>query len=451
MGPQAGPIDEMEVKAVSSSTHVSPSPAGAPQSLPDWLSYLEQLHPATIDLGLERVQKVKALAGLNPGFTIITVGGTNGKGSTCAMLETILVAAGYKVGCYTSPHLIRYNERVRINTAEVTDEALVRSFAAIEAKRAGTSLTYFEFATLAAIELFMQEGIDVAVLEVGLGGRLDAVNAFDADCAIITSVDLDHMDYLGDTREKIGFEKAGIYRGGRPAIYAEPDMPATVAAHAEKIGARLYQFGRDFGYRAPDAQQWTFYGPDILRTALPLPGLRGGYQLQNASAALMALATLAERLPVTQNDIRQGLLEATVTGRFQVLPGQPQRIFDVAHNPHAARALASNLRAMPPAGRTIAVFAMLNDKDNAGVIAAMRDQVDLWLVAGIDAPRGASAGQLLAILQAQIPGVKAETFADAAAAYRHAYEIAAQNDRIMVFGSFYTVAAGLEQNARLNP
>lgn len=410
-----------------------------PDTLADWLAYLESLHPKTIELGLERVNRVKQALDLLPGFPIITVGGTNGKGSTCAMLESILSAAGYRVGCYTSPHLLAYNERVRVNRTPAGDEELCRSFAAVEAARGDISLTYFEFGTLAAMWHFFQAKLDVAVLEVGLGGRLDAVNAFDADCAIVTSVALDHMDYLGDTREAIGFEKAGIFRAGRPAICSEQNPPQSLLDHVQKIGANLQVIGQDFRFEARH-EAWQFQGKRASHHALPYPALRGAYQLDNASACLAALDELRERLPVTENDIRHGLLEVTLPGRFQVLPGYPVVIVDVAHNPHAAQALAANLLAMACAGRTIAVFAMLGDKDIAGVVRAMKDVVAVWIVAEIQEKRGASLECLKGILHEEGLAERTKTAKSVTAGFEQACRMAAENDRILVFGSFYTVA-----------
>ncbi|BAN34727.1 FolC bifunctional protein [Sulfuricella denitrificans skB26] len=412
-------------------------------SLAEWLGYLEQLHPKTIDLSLDRVAEVKQRLNLSPSFPIITVAGTNGKGSVCTMLEAVLLAAGYRVGLYTSPHLLRYNERVRINGEEVSDDAMCAAFAAVEQARGDVSLTYFEFGTLAAVWLFACAGLDVAILEVGLGGRLDAVNAFDTDCAVLTSVDFDHMEYLGDSRLAIGYEKAGIFRAGKPAVCGEFDVPYSVLAHAEKIGANLRRIGPDFGYDGLEPNQWRFTSSDGLRLSLPYPALRGDYQLGNASTCLAALEQLRARLPVAHDDIRRGLLEAVVPGRFQVLPGRPQRIFDVAHNPHAARALAENLRAMPPTGKVIAVFAMLRDKDIAGVVRVMKEQVDLWWVAGIGQPRGASADELMRVLEQEDLAQRAESFPTVAEAYRHACAKAAEDDKILVFGSFYTVAEAM--------
>ena len=366
------------------------------RTLSDWLRQLERIHPKTIEMGLERIDRVRAKLGLVPSFPIITVGGTNGKGSSCAMMEAILSHAGYRVGCYTSPHLLRYNERVRIGRQEASDDELCNTFRAVESARlrSGVSLTYFEFGTLAAMELFIRAEVDIAILEVGLGGRLDAVNIFDADCAVLTSVDFDHMDYLGNTREKIGWEKAGIFRGGKAAVCAEPDIPASVRNHAKVIGANLMHIGEQFGYSSnADASAWSYWGGGGKRHSLPYPALRGACQLLNASASLAALDCIRDRLPITMSDIRQGLLDVAWPGRFQVLPRRPVTVLDVAHNPGAAQALASSLDSMGRYQKTYAVFAMLKDKDIAGVVHALATRIDVWLAAGINAPRGASAGR----------------------------------------------------------
>jgi dihydrofolate synthase/folylpolyglutamate synthase len=421
-----------------------PSPAASRRSLGDWLRHLESLHPKQIEMGLDRVRTVKDRLGLSPRFPVITVGGTNGKGSTCAMLGSILNAAGYRVGVYTSPHLLAYNERVRIAGVQASDAMLCASFEAVDAARGGTSLTYFEFGTLSAMWLFMAQRVDVAVLEVGLGGRLDAVNVFDPDVAVVTSIDIDHVDYLGPTREAIGFEKAGIYRSGRPAICADAQPPEALLKHAQSVGADVRLIGRDFGY-VEQSGQWQFWSRDITRDALPYPALIGGYQLANACAALAALAPLAPLLPVSQADVRRGLAAVSLPGRFQVLPGRPSVVLDVAHNPHAAQALASNLARHPCAGRTLAVFAMLADKDIAGVVHALAGRVDHWFLAGLPGPRGAPAATLLQQLPVKGARADASVFEDVPAAYRAACLAAGQNDRILIFGSFYTVAAALAE------
>ena len=418
-----------------------------PRTLAQWLAYLEQLHPQAIAMGLDRVSRVAQALGLTAKFTVITVGGTNGKGSCCAMLEAMLLHAGYHVGCYTSPHLLRYNERVRIGGREIEDEILCRAFERIEAARGDTSLTYFEFGTLAAVMAFGEAGVDVAILEVGLGGRLDAVNVFDADCALVASVDLDHQEYLGDTREAIGLEKAGIFRAGRPAVCADAEPPTTLVAHAREIGADLMVIDCDFGYVA-EPQQWRYWGPGGKRHGLPYPALRGAFQLGNAAACLTVLDCLRGSLPVTAQAVRGGVLQAEVAGRFQVLPGRPQVILDVAHNPHAARALTANLASMPTGGRTLAVCAMFKDKDIAGVVAATRPYITDWLVADAEGTRGASAAQLAAVLAHAGASAPVAQYSNVAAAWHAACNLAADNDKIIVFGSFLTVAAVMRERQR---
>lgn len=422
-----------------------------PATLADWLALLETRHPKLIDMGLERVGQVKDRLGIGFSCPVITVGGTNGKGSTCAMLESILMQAGYHVGLYTSPHLIDFNERARINGEPVADEVLVEQFAAVEAQRAGVSLTYFEFTTLAVLRLFSQAQLDVVILEVGLGGRLDAVNVIDADVAVVTSVDIDHAEYLGDTREKIGFEKAGIFRAGRTAICGDPLPPQSLIDHAQAIGADLWMFGRDFNY-AGDKQQWNYGGRAVRRNSLAYPSLRGANQLLNASAALAALEALRLRLPVGAQEVRTGLVLVDLPGRFQVLPGRPSVILDVAHNPHAAATLAQNLDNMGFHRYTFAVFGAMQDKDIEGVIGQLKDKVDHWYLTTLPGARAASAEQLAARLQAAgiTPSDKAgeertiACFASPADAYAAARGRAGEDDRIAVFGSFLTVAGVMQ-------
>ncbi len=409
-----------------------------PQTLAGWLTHLESLHPKTIALGLERVALVKQRLNLQPEFPVIIVGGTNGKGSVCAMLESILHAAGSRVGCYTSPHLLDYNERVRVAKQPASDAELCASFVQIERTRGDIPLTYFEFGTLAAMQCFIERKVEVAILEVGLGGRLDAVNAFDADVSVVTSVDIDHIDYLGDTREQIAFEKAGIFRNGRVAICADSDVPQALRNHAQEIGAELWCIGSEFGFTAHQGQ-WDFRGKFTSRSALPHPALRGAFQLHNASAVLAALNALRERLPVSMEAVRRGLVEVQLAGRFQFVPGRPQLILDVAHNPHAARSLARNLASLPPA-KTFAVFAMLKDKDMAGVVKALDEQVNEWLVAGIDAPRGATAAELAQVLRDNHVRGAVRACPSIADALQQVCNRAGENDRIAAFGSFYTVA-----------
>ncbi len=374
-----------------------------------------------------------------PPFRVITVAGTNGKGSTVATAEAILRAAGYRVGTYTSPHLIKYNERVRVNGADATDEALCAAFERIEAARGEIPLTYFEFGTLAALDQFSRPGLDVAVLEVGLGGRLDAVNAIDADAAIVTSVGIDHVQWLGDTREAIGREKAGVFRQDRPAVCADPDPPASIAEVAQTVGARFYQRDKDFFVERGDSG-WTFRSPNGMRAGLPYPSLRGDYQLDNAAGALMALEAVADKLPVSQQQVREGLVSAVVAGRFQVLPGLPLRVLDVAHNPDAVRRLAVTLEQQSVAGRTFAVFGMLRDKDIAGAARAVRDIVDAWYVTALGTTeRGATAEEVAQALAAAGIDKPVTKYADARAAYAAARRDATAADRIVVFGSFYMV------------
>ncbi len=419
-----------------------------PATLAEWLVYLEQLHPKSIELGLDRVNQVKTKLGLTPNFPLLIVAGTNGKGSVCAMLEAILSCAGYQVGCYTSPHLLRYNERVRINQQAVNDAVLCEALEVVELARvsSNTSLTYYEFGTLAAMQIFMQVKVDVAILEVGLGGRLDAVNVFDADCAILTSIGIDHTDYLGTTRESIGFEKAGIFREGKTAICADPNAPAVIYQQAELIGAHFLQIGIDFGY-IDEKTNWCFWRSDSKYQNLPYPSLRGTKQLQNAAACVTALDCLQETLMVNMDAIRQGLLSVFLAGRFQILSGQPMVILDVAHNPDAASFFAANLATLEPCTKTYAVFSMLQDKDITSVIRELKHCVDVWLISSVKSVRSASTDELLTALgdngitNANTPiGI----FPDPKAAYVFACKQATKNDRICVLGSFLTVNAVLQ-------
>jgi dihydrofolate synthase / folylpolyglutamate synthase len=422
-----------------------------PATLAEWLALLETMHPKAIDMGLERVAQVKERLGIRFDCPVIIVGGTNGKGSTCAMLESILLQAGYRVGLYTSPHLLDFNERARLNGEPASDAALIEQFAAVEEKRGEVSLTYFEFTTLAILRLFAQAQLDAVILEVGLGGRLDAVNVLDADVAIVTSVDIDHTEYLGDTREKIGFEKAGIFRPGQTAICGDPVPPQSLIDHAQAIGADLRLFGRDYNYSG-DKQQWNFGGRSQRRNSLGYPSLRGANQLLNASAALAALEALRDRLPVGAQEVRNGLAMVELPGRFQVLPGRPSVILDVAHNPHAAATLAQNLNNMGFHPYTYAVFGAMRDKDIDGVIAQLKGIVDHWCVTDLPLPRAATAGELKQrLVEAGIvPQASAgaersiQTFDSPAAAYANALSRAGEDDRIAVFGSFLTVAGVME-------
>lgn len=418
-------------------------------NLAGWLEFIERQHPQSIALGLERVREVLARLDLPPLPPAITVGGTNGKGSTCAMLDAMLRSAGYRTGVYTSPHLRRYNERVRIDGKEAADDALIVAFNAVEDARTAPgapeiSLTYFEFGTLAAFILFMNATLDAVVLEVGLGGRLDAVNVVDADVAVVTAIDIDHVEYLGPDRAAIGREKAGIFRPGRPAICGDADPPPALLEEARSRGALLQRLGRDFGFVA-QGNQWRFFSAAGERYGLPMPALRGDYQLANAACAIAALEAIASRLPVHAGAIREGLSTVELPGRFQVLPGRPTVVLDVAHNPQAARALAATLGTMGFHPVTNAVVGMLRDKDIAGVIAAMRERIDRWYVAPLPGPRGANADVLREhLLRAGIAEEAIVRCDSIAAAFALAKENASEADRIVIFGSFLTIAAALE-------
>ncbi|MCB1909070.1 MAG: bifunctional tetrahydrofolate synthase/dihydrofolate synthase [Rhodocyclaceae bacterium] len=415
-----------------------------PETLEGWLALLEARHGQAVRLGLERVAGVAERVELRPDCPVIVVGGTNGKGSTCAMLESIFQAAGYAVGLYSSPHLLRYNERVRIDGREADDDALVRAMEKVEIARRDTPLTYFEHGTLAALAVFREAAPDVVILEVGLGGRLDAVNLIDSDCAIVTSIALDHTDLLGHDREAIGFEKAGILRAGRPAICADPEPPQTLVARAGEIGARLLVSGRDFGFRG-DRQQWAFWGRggELRRGGLAFPSLRGANQLLNAAAALAAIDEMRDLLPVPMQAVREGLMLVELPGRFQILPGRPTVVLDVAHNVQAVGVLAENLSNMGYAPETWAVFSMLSDKDIEGAVARLRARVDHWLVAGLGGPRGLPAETLAQRVREIAGATDVRAFDHPEEAFAAAREGAGEDDRIVVFGSFLTVAAVL--------
>lgn len=426
-------------------------------NLDQWLAYIGEQHSAEIVMGLDRVREVWHRMGAPKAPINIVVAGTNGKGSTCAMLESIFRAAGYKTGFYSSPHLVRYNERVRLTGQDVDDARLVASFERVEAARCAinppTPLTYFEYATLSALDIFAAEKVDIAILEVGLGGRLDAVNIVDADVSIVVSVDLDHQSYLGDTIDKIALEKAHVYRAGRVAIFGDSHPPSSLVEYATSIGARLQVFGRDFN-AVPMESQWRFVGAGGARAALPFPALRGRYQLKNAACALAALEALEAALPVSQHHVKRGLLEVEWPGRMQVLPGRPTVVLDVAHNPHAARALNDALGSMAYFENTYAVFGMLQDKDIDQVISTLKGRFDHWFIAGLDhvsVGRGAGVELLAQKLGSQGLESQFTRCMDVARAYAAARERAGQNDRIVVFGSFYTVADVLSRLNRVKP
>jgi dihydrofolate synthase/folylpolyglutamate synthase len=398
-------------------------------------------------MGLERVRVVAQRLGLRFACPVITVAGTNGKGSTCAMLEAILLQAGYRTGVYTSPHLVHFEERLRLSGDAVDQAALVAAFARVEAARSledEVSLTYFEFSTLAMMDVMQGAALDVVILEVGLGGRLDAVNIIDADCAIITSIDLDHMEFLGPDRESIGREKAGIMRTGRPVVVSDPLPPQSVLDHALEVGAELWRFGADFNFSG-DKQQWGWAGRGRRYAGLAYPALRGANQLLNASGVLAALTALRERLPVTAQAVRNGLAMVQLPGRFQVIAGQPSLVLDVAHNPHAVAALAANLDAMGYFPTTHAVFGAMADKDLGPMLARMVPLVDRWYFTDLPTGRAASGEELQARWRASKPraGVQASAHGDPQQALDAALAQADPTDRIIVFGSFFTVGGVL--------
>ena len=425
--------------------------------LSSWLQHLENgVAGGEIEMGLARVGAVRDRMGLKPVCPLIVVGGTNGKGSVCAYLTQIYHEAGYRVGTLTSPHLLRFNERIAINGEAVADDLIVSAFEHIETARAEIPLTYFEFNTLAAVDVFIRQQVDVMILEVGLGGRLDAVNIFDADVAVITSVDLDHEAFLGDTVEKVAFEKAGIMRAGKPVICAQIPVPHSLSSHAAEVGADLLLLGRDFDCHKMEMQQWSYrfhpqksslYTGEHARHALPIPVLRGNFQLSNAACALTVLECLSERLPLDIGAIKRGLLRVRHPGRFQVLPGRPVTVLDVGHNPHAARALRSSLIALPYAEKRIAVFSMLADKDIDAVLEIIKDQLDCWLIAPLALPRGMTVQALQQkFIQHNITAMTA--YPDVKEAYQAALSEAGENDRIVVFGSFHTVAEIIDLSSR---
>jgi dihydrofolate synthase / folylpolyglutamate synthase len=426
-------------------------------TLADWLAHCERLHPTAIDMGLARVKAVADRMQLTFACPIITVAGTNGKGSTCAMLEAILLEAGYRTGVYTSPHLVDFEERCRVRGDIVSATDLIAHFARVERARgqndAEISLSYFEFTTLAILSLLAHAKLDVVILEVGLGGRLDAVNILDTDCAVITSIDLDHMELLGDNREAIGFEKAGIMRAGKPAIVSDPVPPQSVIDHAAAIGADLWRFGHDFNYSG-DKQQWAWAGRGRRYAGLGYPALRGANQLVNASGVLAALTALRQQLPVTAQAVRNGMAMVELPGRFQIIPGQPTLVLDVAHNPHSVAALAANLDAMGFYPGSHAVFGAMADKDVAPMLARMGPLIDSWYFTDLPTARAASAEALQMRWQEhkQVQKQAQMSLSRPASSIHKSPELALKAaiaasdpaDRIVVFGSFYTVGGVLK-------
>ncbi|HYE71560.1 MAG TPA: bifunctional tetrahydrofolate synthase/dihydrofolate synthase, partial [Aquabacterium sp.] len=416
-----------------------------PATLDDWLAHCERLHPKTIDMTLDRVNAVRDRLGLGFSVPVISVAGTNGKGSTCAMLECIGLQAGYRVGLYIKPHLVHFEERCRINGASIAAVDLLPHFEAVEAAREGLALTYFEFTTLAIMRALATAPLDMVILEVGMGGRLDAVNTIDADCAVITSIALDHTEFLGPDREAIGREKAGIMRTGRPVIVSDPQPPQSLQDRATEIGADLWQLGHDFNVQG-DKQQWSFAGRGRRWNGLAYPALRGANQLLNAGGVLAAFEALREQLPITAQAVRNGLAMVELPGRFQIVPGTPTLVLDVAHNPQAVAALALNLDQMGFYPRTHAVFGAMRDKDIAGLLGHIAPLVDAWYLAELPLARAASPGELAVAVRQACRGrdVVITTHANPSAALAAAAAASDPADRIVVFGSFYTVGGVLK-------
>jgi len=411
-------------------------------TLSDWLEWQQTLHPSAIDLGLLRIQRtLDRLGWRRPGCPVITVGGTNGKGSCVALLSTILSEAGYRVATFTSPHLVRYNERITVAGYEVSDASLIAAFERIDAARGSDTLTFFEFNALAALLIFETAAPDVIVLEVGMGGRLDATNVVDADVALVTSIALDHCEWLGVDTETIGREKAGIFRAGKPAIFGSMQMPESIAESAAATGADVMRLGSDFNYARSD-KTWTWQGRHSHFDDLPVPALNGDVQFDNASAVLMVVETLSQRLPVTRGAVERGLRRVQLTGRFQRIAGRIEWILDVAHNPAAARTLASQLAARRTDGRTIAVCGILGDKDVEGIAAELRSSFDQWIVAGLQGPRAIAPASLAQRLTDVGINVSANA-PDIATACARANAIALDGETVVVFGSFLAVAPAL--------
>ena len=419
-------------------------------SLNDWLDWQSSLHLKSIDLGLERAAKVWSDLHPQPlNAFVITVAGTNGKGSSVAMLEAILLAAGYTVGCYTSPHLVRYNERIRINGKEARDEQICEAFAAIDDSRGETTLSYFEYGTLAALQLFSSAAVEVVVLEVGLGGRLDAVNIIDADAALITSIGLDHQDWLGDTLEEIGREKAGILRSSQKAVFSGKILPASIQTYADQIGCNLKIAGEDFNY-INQATSWDFVSPEVQRNALPLPALRGSQQLQNAAGVVALLMLIKDELAISMDAIRQGLLCASVKGRFQVMQqqlnqGRVNIVVDVAHNEQSMQALAENLAAFVVKGQLHIIIGMLKDKDQQHTLLPLIEQADYWHLLDTPGERGMPAKNLADILRKLLPEADCHLHENISDAYDSVLQYAQEGDTILVTGSFLVAGAFLEK------
>jgi len=425
--------------------HIIPGTEGAMRfnTLQEWLSWQEELHFTSIELGLDRCMAVAEKMGLlQPDYAVISVAGTNGKGSSVNMLKNILINAGYNTGSYTSPHLIRYNERIYLNDVEVTDEMLCASFDRIDRARGDISLTYFEFGTLAALDIFRHAGIDIAILEVGLGGRLDAVNCVDAGVALITAIDLDHENWLGPDRESIGREKAGIMRSHAPAICSDPNPPATLFDHAKELDTQFYIPGRDYRHKITgDTWQWQW--GSVKYSGLPRPSLYNPEQMANAAGVLMALTTISDRFPVTVEAVRKGLQEFNLNGRFQIVPDKAQLILDVAHNRQSAALLVRNLKELPVQGKTHIIIGMLKDKNHHAIFQEISQVADFWHIVTLDGPRGSDSHMLSEELAAMGLNRNINCYNSVADAVNSVREIVEPQDRIIITGSFLTVGAAI--------
>ena len=410
------------------------------KTLAEWLNWQETLHLSEIDLSLDRIREVaKKLDLLSPAFPIITVAGTNGKGSTVSLFESILKVQGYKTGSYTSPHLVEYNERIKLNTVNAKDDLIVEAFEEIDRARGTISLTYFEFGTLAAMLIFTQQKVDVVILEVGLGGRLDASNLWDTSLAIITSIGIDHVDWLGDDREVIAVEKSGIMRKSIPVICGDLDPPNNIAKEAQRIGANLYQINHAFSYQENNDETWTWKGFRKEYT-LSLPALAGAFQLNNAATVLAGLQAVNDILPTTQESLKQGLKEVSLIGRLQTIHQYPDWLIDVAHNPHAAKQLAKHLQTHPVKGKTIALFSMLKDKDIQQVVAIMGHYIDVWHIVELEGSRSTQLSELKGIINEQTPNktvVAHQSFSNAIKSIKTSSNL---QDRVVAFGSFLVVS-----------
>ena len=409
--------------------------------LQEWLDWQETLHSKKIELGLERIAEVASNMGVsNPKYKTIVVAGTNGKGSIVSTLESIYHCAGYRVGAYTSPHLLHYNERIRVNKNNIDDDSLCNAFNKVDEARGDTSLSYFEFGTLAAMQIFNDSELDIAIYEVGLGGRLDAVNILDSDVAIVASIGIDHIQWLGGTRELIGFEKAGVFRAEHDAICGDIDPPKSLQEHAEKLGTEIFYINQAYSYRINSDQTWSFLSDHLNWENLPMPNLHGEIQIRNSATAIMGLSQMDKKLPVTRESVERGLGSISLPGRFQRIQSTCEIILDVAHNLDSAEVLAKNLRELEPVSKTIAVFAVLSDKDVCGIVEAVGGSIDEWHISQLASDRTLDTETLKKQLNNCSHDTAIYTHASIAEAYNTVKNAANESVRMVVFGSFLTVA-----------